>query len=176
MLLFLVKSWALPPVRTIIARHARCIDVFAGPTFTDPNKRLSLPSTRLGSSTRMHAFSLGPAPSAGSSDTPVPYSGGVMSPPPGGNLPRAATLRKSFRKTLKTHLGFRVRMRSVFVPYFLLPQNSQNGKVRSPKEANGDDASDSGSDIDDDILEEQEQREARQEIKSSTKYLTERNR
>ncbi|KAF8872472.1 hypothetical protein BD779DRAFT_1385913, partial [Infundibulicybe gibba] len=32
------------------------------------------------------------------------------------------TLRKSFRKTLQTVSGFRVRMRTVFVPYILLPE------------------------------------------------------
>ncbi|EJF65622.1 hypothetical protein DICSQDRAFT_178131 [Dichomitus squalens LYAD-421 SS1] len=140
----------------------------AGPTFTDPHKRLSLPSTRLGSTTRQHAFSLAPAPNASSSDTPVPYSGGVISPPAGGSisslssLPKAATLRKSFRKTLNTHMGFRVRMRTVFVPYFLLPQDAPNGITQKPRRVKdaGLNASDSDSDLDDDILEEREQREA----------------
>ncbi|KAI0663675.1 TRAPP trafficking subunit Trs65-domain-containing protein [Cubamyces menziesii] len=100
----------------------------AGPTFSDPGTSLNLPSSRLGTNTRMHEFSLGPPPSA-STSTPVPYATGVTSPPVSGTLPRAATLRKSFRKTLKTLSGFRVRMRTVFVPYFLLPQET-NGEQR----------------------------------------------
>ena len=32
------------------------------------------------------------------------------------------TLRKSYRRTLQTVSGFRVRMRTVFVPYVLLPE------------------------------------------------------
>ncbi|KAI1783130.1 TRAPP trafficking subunit Trs65-domain-containing protein [Ganoderma leucocontextum] len=115
-----------------------------GPTFTDPQRRLSLPTTRLGTTMRQHAFSLPPAP------TRRP------------RRPLAATLRRSFRKTLKTHMGFRVRMRTVFVPYFLLPQDVSNGKAQRPRRVNDvdSDASDSGSDLEDDILEEQEQREA----------------
>ena len=42
------------------------------------------------------------------------------------------------------HQGFRVRMRTVFVPYFLLPQDSQNGMTQKPRKASG-----SGSDTDD---------------------------
>ncbi|RDX43196.1 hypothetical protein OH76DRAFT_1447364 [Lentinus brumalis] len=130
-----------------------------GPTFNDSSKRLSLPSTRLGMNTRMHEFALGPPPSAATTETPIAYSSGITSPPPTGSLPRAATLRKSFRKTLKTHMGFRVRMRTVFVPYFLLPQKLHNGKVSKPRQTDPG-ASDSDSDLDDDILEEREQREA----------------
>ena len=106
----------------------------------------------------MHEFALGPPPSAAATETPIAFSSGVTSPPPGGNLPRAATLRKSFRKTLKTHMGFRVRMRTVFVPYFLLPQGSYNGKVHKPRQADPG-ASDSDSDLDEDVLQEREQRE-----------------
>ncbi|KAM5530360.1 hypothetical protein V8D89_015979 [Ganoderma adspersum] len=136
-----------------------------GPTFTDPQKRLSLPTTRLGTTMRQHAFSLPPAPNSSTAETPTPYSGSVMSPPPGGSLsslPKAATLRRSFRKTLKTHIGFRVRMRTVFVPYFLLPQDVSNGKAQRSRRLHGanSDASDSDSDLEDDILEEREQREA----------------
>ena len=114
---------------------------------------------------RQHAFSLPPAPYSAAAETPTPYSGSVMSPPPGGSLsslPKAATLRRSFRKTLKTHIGFRVRMRTVFVPYFLLPQDSSNGKTQRSRRLRGadSDASDSGSESEDEILEEREQREA----------------
>ena len=110
----------------------------------------------------MHAFSLPPAPTVTTVETPVPYSSGVTSPPPGSSLPRDATLRKSFRKTLMMHQGFRVRMRTVFVPYFLLPQDSQNGKTQRPRKAfaSCSDTYDSDSDVDDDILEEREQWEA----------------
>ena len=63
---------------------------------------------------------------------------------------------------LMMHQGFRVRMRTVFVSYFLLPQDSQNGKTQKPRKAfaSGSDTDDSDSDVDDDILEEREQREA----------------
>ncbi|KAI0646028.1 TRAPP trafficking subunit Trs65-domain-containing protein [Trametes meyenii] len=135
----------------------------AGPTFTDAQNPLSLPSSRLGVNTRMHEFSLG-APSSAAAITPVPYATGPSSPPPTGNLPRAATLRKSFRKTLKTLSGFRVRMRTVFVPYFLLPQSSSNGvrprKARRTANTDATSSDSSDSELDDDILQEQEQREA----------------
>ena len=119
---------------------------------------------------RQHAFSLPPTPNTSSADTPTPYSAGVASPPAGGSisslsgLPKTATLRRSFRKTLKTHIGFRVRMRTVFVPYFLLPQDVSSGKTQRPRGLRGadPDASDLDEDEDeeDDILEEREQREA----------------
>lgn len=51
------------------------------------------------------------------------------------------TLRKSYRKTLQTVSGFRVRMRTVFVPYVLLPESE--GSLNS-----------------DEVQEEQERREA----------------
>lgn len=57
-------------------------------------------------------------------------------------------------------MGFRVRMRTVFVPYFLLSQTSQNGKVHQPRQADESDGSDSEPDLEDDLLEEREQREA----------------
>ncbi|KAH9856430.1 TRAPP trafficking subunit Trs65-domain-containing protein [Lenzites betulinus] len=137
----------------------------AGPTFAGPKDALTLPSSRLGGNTRMHEFALGP-PASASSSTPVPYATGITSPPASGTLPRAATLRKSFRKTLKTLSGFRVRMRTVFVPYFLLPQGTNGAhrrKARPIQAAPGSDGSDSDatdSDLDEDILQEQEQREA----------------
>ena len=117
----------------------------------------------------MHAFSLPPVlPATASAETPIPYSGGVTSPPPGSSisLPRGATatLRKSFRKTLKMHQGFRVRMRTVFVPYFLLAQDKPNGIASMPREYLENEIKDAGSssdsDVDEDILEEREQREA----------------
>ncbi|KAI0637607.1 TRAPP trafficking subunit Trs65-domain-containing protein [Trametes polyzona] len=133
----------------------------AGPTFADAQHPLSLPSSRLGSNTRMHEFALGP-PASASTATPVPYATGISSPPPTGTLPRAATLRKSFRKTLKTLSGFRVRMRTVFVPYFLLPQAANGPQTRKARRVKSAQASDSDSDDSDldDVLQEQEQREA----------------
>ncbi|KAI0360396.1 hypothetical protein OH77DRAFT_1418315 [Trametes cingulata] len=135
----------------------------AGPTFADQQKPLTLPSSRLGTNTRMHEFALGPPPSAASS-TPVPYATGISSPPASSGLPRAATLRKSFRKTLKTLSGFRVRMRTVFVPYFLLPQDTNGARTRKPRRPKvsspTQDSDSSDSDLDEDILQEQEQREA----------------
>lgn len=82
---------------------------------------------------RQHAFSLPPAPySAAATETPTPYSGSVMSLPPGGSpssLPKAAILRRLFRKMSKTHIGFTVRMRTLFVPYFLLPKTVRMAKL-----------------------------------------------
>jgi hypothetical protein len=84
----------------------------AGPTFqADGELKISLPSTRLGVTTRRQEFSL-TSHSALSSD-PVP------APVPKTNQ----TLRKAFWKTLATASGFRVRMRTVFVPYVLLPSS-----------------------------------------------------
>jgi hypothetical protein len=43
--------------------------------------------------------------------------------PPTAQQKTNQTLRKAFRKTLSTASGFRVRMRTVFVPYVLLPSS-----------------------------------------------------
>ncbi|KZT22199.1 hypothetical protein NEOLEDRAFT_1181090 [Neolentinus lepideus HHB14362 ss-1] len=83
-----------------------------GPTFPrEGPDHLYLPSTRLGTKVHKQAFSL----HSNSPKSPTLIS----SPKPSQPLP---TLRKSFRKTLQTVSGFRVRMRSVFVPYVLLPE------------------------------------------------------
>ena len=71
-----------------------------------------LPTTRLGSVTRRKLFSLPPV---------VPALASAPSPAASTARLAHATLRKSFRKTLQTISGFRVRMRTVFVPYVLLP-------------------------------------------------------
>ncbi|KAI0738766.1 hypothetical protein C8Q80DRAFT_1275011 [Daedaleopsis nitida] len=73
-------------------------------------------------------------------ETPVAHSTGVTYPPSDRTLLRAATLRNSFRKTLKS-MGFRVR-------------------VYKPRKAYDPGVSDSDSDLEDNILEEREQREA----------------
>ena len=76
------------------------------PTFS--NVPLTLPSTRIGPKARKQDFALPatqPATASPSSTTPT--------------LATRATLRKSFRRTLPVVSCFRVRMRTVFVPYIL---------------------------------------------------------
>jgi hypothetical protein len=81
------------------------------PTFREDN--ISLPSTRLGAPIRREAFSLSPVP--------VENATAALSP---ASTTRSAIpiLRKSHRKTLSTVSGFKVRMRTVFVPYVLFPE------------------------------------------------------
>ncbi|OCH88177.1 hypothetical protein OBBRIDRAFT_108754 [Obba rivulosa] len=92
------------------------VNLFEGlrrdPTFS--SSPLSLPSTRLGPSTRRNAFGLLPHTSVSTSS--------ALSP-----SPSTTTLRRSFRKTLRTLAGVRVRMRTVFVPYVLLPATGSRG-------------------------------------------------
>jgi hypothetical protein len=78
--------------------------------------KVTLPSTRLGIVSRQKLFSLPPI----NLPTPEPPEPSPMT------ALRAVhpTLRKSFRKTLHTVSGFRVRMRTVFVPYVLLPRKA----------------------------------------------------
>lgn len=83
----------------------------AGSTVAPGSEPLWLPSTRLGNVTRRELFSL--LPVQPSSAQPL-----TSSPKRSPN----ATLRKSFRKILQTVSGFRVRMRTVFVPHILLPE------------------------------------------------------
>ena len=78
------------------------------PSFSNAPLPLALPSTRIGAKTRKQDFALpaSPPPSVDlSSTTPT--------------LATRATLRKSFRRTLPVVSSFRVRMRTVFVPYIL---------------------------------------------------------
>ena len=86
----------------------RCLKV---PTFKE--HRISLPSTRLGAPTRREAFSLPPVPLDDVAKAPSPI------PTVRSALP---ILRKSHRKTLRTVSGFKVRMRTVLVPYVLFPE------------------------------------------------------
>ncbi|KAG5653181.1 hypothetical protein H0H81_001898 [Sphagnurus paluster] len=87
----------------------------AGPTFAKADSNLNLPSTRLGTVSRQKLFSLLPV------SLPTPTT---PSPSPMTAVRTAhPTLRKSYRKTLQTVSGFRVRMRTVFVPYVLLPES-----------------------------------------------------
>ncbi|KAG2127463.1 TRAPP trafficking subunit Trs65-domain-containing protein [Suillus bovinus] len=78
----------------------------AGFNVTPGSEPLWLPSTRLGNVMRRELFS----------------------PSTCATRPPNATLRKSFRKILQTVSGFRVRMRTVFVPHILFPEmNSRTG-------------------------------------------------
>ena len=89
--------------------------LLAGPTFAKLGaSELNLPSLRLGTASRQKLFSLPPL----LTETPM-----QPSPSPMTAIRKAhPTLRKSYRKTLQTASGFRVRMRTVFVPYVLLPE------------------------------------------------------
>ncbi|KAH8996441.1 TRAPP trafficking subunit Trs65-domain-containing protein [Lactarius hatsudake] len=80
----------------------------AAPSFSNAPLPLALPSTRIGAKTRKQDFALPASPRHSvdlSSTTPT--------------LSTRATLRKSFRRTLPVVSCFRVRMRTVFVPYIL---------------------------------------------------------
>ncbi|KAJ7653475.1 TRAPP trafficking subunit Trs65-domain-containing protein [Mycena rosella] len=92
----------------------------AGPSF--PPSTLGLPTARLGSVSRLKLFTLQPlaqrTPLPAPSPSPMTAIGRSQHPAAG---PGPATMRKSFRKTLRTVSGFRVRMRTVFVPAVLLP-------------------------------------------------------
>ncbi|KAG1870266.1 TRAPP trafficking subunit Trs65-domain-containing protein [Suillus subalutaceus] len=89
----------------------------AGSNVTPGSEPLWLPSTRLGDVTRRELFSLLPV---------QPSSAQQLASSP--KRPPHATLRKSFRKILQTVSGFRVRMRTVFIPHILLPEmNSGTG-------------------------------------------------
>ncbi|KAF9531099.1 TRAPP trafficking subunit Trs65-domain-containing protein [Crepidotus variabilis] len=89
--------------------------LLAGPTFAKlGSDEINLPSVRLGTVSRQKLFSLAPV----LANTPI-----QPSPSPMTAVRKShPTLRKSYRKTLQTASGFRVRMRTVFVPYVLLPE------------------------------------------------------
>ncbi|EIN11169.1 hypothetical protein PUNSTDRAFT_141620 [Punctularia strigosozonata HHB-11173 SS5] len=102
----------------------------AAPTFSD-DKSLVLPSTRLGPSTRRQ-LSLVPL-----SDSPSQNAS------PASNMTTArtaltgtSTMRKSYRKTLPAVSGFTVRMRTVFVPYVLLPSSNVSDELEAGSEEN----------------------------------------
>lgn len=81
--------------------------VMLGSGLSSESEPLYLPSTRLGSLTRQKYFAL---PAISYSDPISTDIGSKRSP---------HVLRKSFRKVLNTASGFRVRMRTVFVPHIL---------------------------------------------------------
>ncbi|KAF8516344.1 TRAPP trafficking subunit Trs65-domain-containing protein [Gautieria morchelliformis] len=87
-----------------------------GPTFVDSRAiPLSFPSTRLSADLRRSAYSLPPI---------QPLSPKITSPmnaAPVNARTTAPILRKSFLKTLQTVSGFQIRMKSVFVPYVVIP-------------------------------------------------------
>ena len=74
---------------------------------------LYLPTTRLGTVSRQKLFYLPPVA--------LPVLPAPSLSPLTAIRTSHPTLRKSYRKTLSTASGFRVRMRTVFVPYVLLP-------------------------------------------------------
>lgn len=78
------------------------------PSFVRTPSPLSLPSTRIGARIRKQEFAL-------PFDSTL-LDASVIAP----SLTTHATLRKSFRRTLSAVSAFRVRMRTVFVPYILL--------------------------------------------------------
>ncbi|KAM6501156.1 TRAPP trafficking subunit Trs65 domain containing protein [Amanita muscaria] len=104
-----------------------------GPEFGAGSSTVSLPSTRLGIVSRQKMFSLPPInlPSAQPPELSPMTALRAVHP----------TLRKSFRKTLGTASGFRVRMRTVFVPYMLLSRRvaswSDNGEDERDKREAG---------------------------------------
>ncbi len=109
--------------------------LFAGPTFSRIGaSEVNLPSLRLGTVSRQKLFSL----------PPILINSPIQPSPSPMTAVRKAhpTVRRSFRKTLQTVSGFRVRMRTVFVPYVLLPETegttanlSDEERERSRREA-----------------------------------------
>lgn len=98
-----------------------------GPTFgrTDTQSMI-FPSTRIGNESRKELFSLAPV---------TPISPDAPSPSPLTVVRKShPTLRKSYRKTLQTMSGFKVRMRTVFVPYVLF-SNSKDEDYAGDQEA-----------------------------------------
>jgi hypothetical protein len=88
------------------------------PTFASASSPLSLPSTRIGAKIRKQDFAL-------PSDPPPMVDSSATRP----SLATGTTLRKSFRRTLSVVSGFRVRMRTVFVPYILLHPTEPDAEV-----------------------------------------------
>ncbi|KAF9650873.1 hypothetical protein BDM02DRAFT_3092274 [Thelephora ganbajun] len=108
-----------------LARGLEEVNLLGGiasvPTFRDDS--ISLPSTRLGAPARREAFSL----------PPVSLNNAAAVPSPTSTIRSAVPiLRKSHRKTLRTVSGFKVRMRTVFVPYVLFPE----ARADVPSESN----------------------------------------
>ncbi|KAJ3503672.1 hypothetical protein NMY22_g18167 [Coprinellus aureogranulatus] len=87
--------------------------LLAGPDFAKAADQINVPSIRLGATSRQKLFSLPPILSnAPKQPSPSPMTAVRKAHP---------TLRKSYRRTLPTVSTFQLRMRTVFVPYVLLP-------------------------------------------------------
>ncbi|KAF4580569.1 hypothetical protein EYR38_003168 [Pleurotus pulmonarius] len=116
---------------------------------------VTLPTTRLGIVTRRKLFSLAPT----SLPSPV-----APSPSPLTALRTThPTLRKSFRRTLGTASGFRVRMRTVFVPAVMLDEeDEEEGASDDPGEGEHRAAVDTSSDEDSSEDSEDEEKAAEQ--------------
>ncbi|KAE9408067.1 hypothetical protein BT96DRAFT_1013549 [Gymnopus androsaceus JB14] len=98
---------------------------------------LTLSSTRLGPLSRAKLFALPPiepeTPTSSALMTPTPVPGQSALPNTGGHFRQPtmggrgkAVLKKSFRKILETTSGFKVRMRTVFVPAVLLDEGAED--------------------------------------------------
>lgn len=99
----------------------------AGPSFGLRDRpELNVPSTRLGPATRKELFSL--------SSTPVALNLPTSSSPIVASSASVNTLRKSFRKTMGTASGFRVRMRTTFVPPIMM-SGEEDSSAQQPFEA-----------------------------------------
>lgn len=116
-------------VTNILTQDLSWTELSPAPTFRSED--LAIPSTRLGPTTRYETFSLKPILPASPASTTTPTNRLSIIPP---------TLRKSFRKTLKTVSGFRVRMRTVFVPYVLFPEYHVNGNQEHNSSGNDSDS------------------------------------
>ncbi|KIM34154.1 hypothetical protein M408DRAFT_5489 [Serendipita vermifera MAFF 305830] len=95
----------------------------SGTTFSNPEglESLRLPSTRLASFVRRQAYWLPPLKTNSMAALPSsPISARTSRP----------ILRKAFRKTLNTCNGFHVRMRTIFVPYVLIPGAEDDDEER----------------------------------------------
>lgn len=105
--------------------------LMADPAFADAHG-LALPSTRLGRQTRQSLFSLSaPPPVSPSSALPSPLA---------ASRAAVSTLRKSYRRTLNAVSGFRVRMRTMFVPAMVLPGTEEGaGEEDADRLAAGND-------------------------------------
>ncbi|KAJ3918192.1 TRAPP trafficking subunit Trs65-domain-containing protein [Lentinula edodes] len=93
--------------------------VKAGASSESEDDELTLPSTRLGPISRAKLFALPPI------EPETPTSSAMITPTP---LPGKPVLRKSFRKILETASGFKVRMRTVFVPAVLLDEGGEENE------------------------------------------------
>lgn len=83
---------------------------------------IEFPTSRLSSSFRRAAFSLPPAtPMARPLTTPAAIANTQSTTP---------ILRKSFLKVLQTFSGFQIRMKSVSVPYVIIPETQEDEEER----------------------------------------------